>query len=140
MKIYAPVKDATGTWASVRFVKGVGETDDPKLIEWFKAHGYKVPIETNSVEPEVNPVETVENDQLEEVKNENPVFNPNPDESEFVEINKLADESVEQNAPNFDEMSIEDIRTWAKANGLGWQVRNTRNREKLLEVVKANRG
>lgn len=42
MKIYAPVKDATGTWCSVRFHKGVGETDDPRLIEWFKSHGYKI--------------------------------------------------------------------------------------------------
>ena len=40
MKIYAPVKDAWGTWASVRFVDGVGETDDPSLIEWFRRNGY----------------------------------------------------------------------------------------------------
>ena len=35
MKIYAPVKDTNGVYASVRFVNGVGETDDPKLIKWF---------------------------------------------------------------------------------------------------------
>ena len=45
MKIYAPVKDANGVYASVRFVNGVGETNNPHLIEWFKSHGYKVPIE-----------------------------------------------------------------------------------------------
>ena len=28
MKIYAPVKDANGVYASVRFVNGVGETDN----------------------------------------------------------------------------------------------------------------
>ena len=42
MKIYAPVENATGTWASVRFVNGVGETDNPTLIQWFIDHGYKV--------------------------------------------------------------------------------------------------
>ena len=41
MKIYAPVKTANGVYASVRFVDGVGETDNPRLIEWFQTHGYK---------------------------------------------------------------------------------------------------
>lgn len=42
MKIYAPVSDANGVWASVLFVNGVGETNVPHLIEYFKSHGYKV--------------------------------------------------------------------------------------------------
>ena len=48
MKIYAPVKNATGTWCSVRFQNGVGETDNPRLIEWFKRNGYTVE-ETESI-------------------------------------------------------------------------------------------
>ena len=39
MKIYAPVKNTNGVYASVRFVNGVGETDNPRLIEWFKKNG-----------------------------------------------------------------------------------------------------
>ena len=42
MKIYAPVKDVNGMYASVQFVNGVGETDNPHLIEWFKSHGYEI--------------------------------------------------------------------------------------------------
>ena len=42
MKIYSPNKKYTGMSASVPFCGGVGETDDPHLIQWFKDHGYKV--------------------------------------------------------------------------------------------------
>ncbi len=41
MKIYSPNKEYTGISASVSFCSGVGETDDPHLIEWFKDHGYE---------------------------------------------------------------------------------------------------
>lgn len=42
MRIFSPVKDYTGVSASVPFCNGVGETEDPRLIEWFKDHGYEV--------------------------------------------------------------------------------------------------
>lgn len=42
MKIYSPNKEYTGISASVPFCSGVGETDDPHLIAWFRAHGYQV--------------------------------------------------------------------------------------------------
>lgn len=42
MKIYSPNKQYTGISASVTFVNGVGETDSPHLINWFKEHGYTV--------------------------------------------------------------------------------------------------
>lgn len=42
MKIYSPNKDYTGVSASVPFCNGMGETEDPHLIKWFKDHGYKV--------------------------------------------------------------------------------------------------
>ena len=41
-QIIAPNKDYTGESASVIFVKGVGETSDAYLIEWFREHGYTV--------------------------------------------------------------------------------------------------
>lgn len=41
MKIYSPNKEYTGVSASVPFCNGVGETNDPHLIQWFKDHGYK---------------------------------------------------------------------------------------------------
>jgi len=41
-KIIAPNKQYTGVSASVSFANGVGETDKPHLIEWFKDHGYEL--------------------------------------------------------------------------------------------------
>ena len=42
MKIHAPNKEYTGVSASVSFCNGVGETDNPNLIRWFREHGYEV--------------------------------------------------------------------------------------------------
>lgn len=41
-KIYAPNKQYNGISASVAFAKGVGETDNPTLLDWFRNHGYEV--------------------------------------------------------------------------------------------------
>lgn len=53
-QIIAPNKDYNGESASVTFIKGVGETSDAYLIEWFKEHGYTViDDEAAEVQPEV---------------------------------------------------------------------------------------
>lgn len=60
-QIIAPNKDYTGESASVTFVKGVGETSDAYLIEWFKEHGYTIiDDEAAEVQPEVQPVASEE--------------------------------------------------------------------------------
>ena len=41
-KILAANKEYCGVSASVTFVNGVGETNDPHLISWFEKHGYTV--------------------------------------------------------------------------------------------------
>ncbi len=41
-KIKAPNEQYTGISAGVPFVCGVGETDKPELLDWFKEHGYAV--------------------------------------------------------------------------------------------------
>lgn len=41
-KIYAPNKEYTGVSASVPFVNGVGESDNPVLLGWFRDNGYVV--------------------------------------------------------------------------------------------------
>lgn len=104
-KIYAPVKNANGVWASVRFVHGVGETKNPALMEWFRQHGYRVENCDNVnlvIEPQNDQIE-VENDQIE---------------------------------PDFESMTPLELREWAKANGLGGVIKNTRNKEKLLELIR----
>jgi hypothetical protein len=115
MKIYAPVKDFNGVHATVRFVNGVGETDNPRLIEWFRTHGYEVPIEDT---PSVDPLE-VALEQCEE-----PV-------EEEVEMMGYAEKT-----PNFEDMNPNELREWAKANGFGRQIKNIRTKEKLIEILR----
>lgn len=55
-QIIALNKDYNGESASVTFVKGVGETSDAYLIEWFRTHGYTVIDDAAEVQPEVLPV------------------------------------------------------------------------------------
>lgn len=60
-QLIAPNKDYNGESASVTFVRGVGETSDAYLIEWFKEHGYTViDDEATEVPPEVQPVASEE--------------------------------------------------------------------------------
>lgn len=73
-QIIAPNKDYTGESASVTFVKGVGETSDAYLIEWFKEHGYTV-IEDEAAEvpseaPETPETEAEAADADEQVESE----------------------------------------------------------------------
>lgn len=37
--------------------------------------------------------------------------------------------------PTFESMTPNELRDWAKANGLGRKIKNYRNREKLLEII-----
>lgn len=119
MKIYAPVTTANGVYASVRFVNGVGETNNPALIEWFRKHGYRVEdVPKTVVKDAVVPVTDV---------------GKMVDDTEFVEINKLADDS---DKPNFEAMTPIELREWAKANGYAGVIKNIRNKEKLLELIR----
>lgn len=114
MKIYAPVKDFNGLRNNVRFVNGVGETDNPALLDWFRSHGYKVPMSEQTV------VKVEQSADIGKIV----------DDTEFVDINKLADE------PNFEDMTPNELRDWAKANGLGGVIKNTRDKEKLLNLIR----
>ena len=105
MKIYAPVKDANGIYASVLFVNGVGETDNPHLIEWFKNHGYKVEGTT-----------TIAYD------------------AQTWEVG--GNESVEEIEPNFESMTPNDLRDWMREHGYGSRIKNTKSRDKLLEILR----
>lgn len=75
-QIIAPNKDYNGESASVTFVKGVGETSDAYLIEWFKEHGYTViddeAAEVQPVTPEEDPATDVEDEEQAEETQEKP--------------------------------------------------------------------
>ena len=105
MKIYTPIKDVNGIYASVLFVNGVGETDNLALIEWFKNHGYKVE-ESTAISYDTQTWETGENETVEEP------------ELDFVAM-----------TPN-------DLRDWMREHGYGSKIKNIRNKEKLLEILR----
>lgn len=70
-KVIAPNDQYTGLSASVMFVNGVGETDDPHLLEWFESKGYMV--EYSEAEAEQLPQEPEET--------ETPAAEPKPEKS-----------------------------------------------------------
>ena len=89
MKVYAPVKDFNGLRNNVRFVNGVGETDNTQRIEWFRNHGYGVEFE-------------VPNDTL----------------------------------TDFESMTPNDLRDWMREHGYGSKIKNTKSKDKLLEILR----
>ena len=102
MKIYAPVKDFNGLRNNVRFVNGVGETNDLNAIAWFESHGYSVEDVNLIIEPQNEKVEVV-NDEIE---------------------------------PDFDAMTPNELREWGRANGFAGKIKNTRDKEKLLKIIR----
>lgn len=109
MKIYAPNKQANGVYASVMFVDGVGETDNPHLISWFQHHGYELVDESH--------VATVE--------------------KSFEKCDEIIEKLLEKcDEPDFDSMTPNELREWMRSNGYGAKIKNTRNKEKLLEILR----
>lgn len=57
-KVIAPNKEYTGLSAGVAFANGVGETDNPHLLQWFESKGYEVekePEQEHVVQPDPDP-------------------------------------------------------------------------------------
>lgn len=119
MKIFTKVPDFTGIRASVMFVNGQGDTDDPHLINWFKQNGYVVAdgVPTEVKETLGVAANTVEAEQLGDAK-----------------LKKLQDDpNIE--FPHFPSMSVDEIRDWAKKNGLGIKIKNYRDKDKLIGIL-----
>lgn len=118
MKIYAPVENVNGVYASVRFVNSVGETNNPALIHWFKTHGYRVE-DTKRINDEAQLNQILENDEItitDEVITE--------------------DRAVKNGDSDLDNMNPNELREWMKSNGYGSQIKNIRNKEKLLNIIR----
>ena len=90
MIIRTPVKGASGIYANTLFSNGVGRTDNPAAIEYFKSHGYTVEEE----------------------------------------------ESGKDDFPDFDSMTGDEIRAWAQENGYRDKVKNYRNKERLIGIIR----
>lgn len=111
MKIYAPVKDFNGLRNNVRFINGVGETDNAQLIEWFKAKGYMV----ESLRVEQAATVTLDDEST---------------------LSKVLEDVGTATQPDFEAMTPNELRDWMKENGYGSKIKNIRNKEKLLEILR----
>lgn len=133
MKIYAPVKDANGVYASVRFVNGVGETDNPQLIKWFETHGYTIEMSQNSMEKcaemSQKPYEKCDEELL------NFVIASQNDEV-AVENDEIEMMGYSEKQPDFESMTPIELREWATSNGFGSKIKNIRNKAKLIEILR----
>ena len=119
MKIFTKVPDFTGIRASVMFVNGQGDTDDPHLIDWFRKNGYVVADGTPT-----NVKETLG-------------AGVDSDEAEKLGDAKLAKLKNDKNVefPHFPSMTVDEIRAWAKDNGLGIKIKNYRDKDKLIAIL-----
>ena len=116
MKIYAPVKNTNGVYASVNFVNGVGETDNPKLIEWFRSRGYKLSGNFTTTPSPAPPV--------------------NINEQILTELSDTEPEMMGYGEADFDAMTPNELRQWMVEHGYGPKMKNTRKKEKLLEILR----
>lgn len=107
MKIYAPVKDFNGLRNNVRFIDGVGETNDLNALDWFRLHGYSV----------------------EKCEEEHNISVEKCDDSKQMTLDECDLEKFKDMTPN-------ELRDWMRENGYGAQIKNTRSKEKLLEILR----
>jgi hypothetical protein len=132
MWVYAPNEHANGIYATVRFIEGVGMTDDPKLIEWFKNNGYRV-------EEGDYPVKKKEEDKKPSKKakaDEKAVEEPKVEEQE-EEVPMMDVEETVYGIPLTKVllMNDADLKAFAVEHGLGKKVRAIKHREALLKAL-----
>lgn len=121
MKIFTKVPDFTGIRASVMFVNGQGNTDDPKLIEWFKRNGYIV-SDGESTKPE------------DKTKLGAVCADGEAERAGDIKLQELKDDQSVV-FPHFPSMTVDEIRAWAKENGLGIKIKATKDKDKLIRIL-----
>ena len=50
-KVICPNREYNGISATVAFVNGVGETENPRLLDWFREKGYRVEAAEKAATP-----------------------------------------------------------------------------------------
>ena len=137
MKIYTPVKDFNGFRNNVRFVNGVGETDNLETIKWFESHGYTV---EQSVEKVITSVET----SVEKCDEASQKSLEKCDETKSLRVERAATAQLNEvvgdvgtvNQPDFESMTPNELREWMKENGYGLKMKNIRSKDKLIEIIR----
>jgi len=100
-KIYSPNKQYNGISASVAFAKGVGETENPALLDWFKDHGYAVEEEEKKEPSSINEMDV---DQLKAYAEEHKIDIGNSTSANGIlkKINDAEKEAIKDPEPKAD--------------------------------------
>jgi len=107
-KIYSPNKQYSGISASVAFAKGVGETENPTLLEWFRGHGYAVEEEEKKEPSSINEMDV---DQLKAYAEEHKIDIGNSTSLNGI-LKKIADaekETAKDPEPKADEEGKQEV-------------------------------
>lgn len=116
-KVYAPNKAYNGITATVRFLQGEGETDNPKLLKWFEKKGYRVVKEQSHILTDEKKV-----DESVQVSDENAVEQKNNTSS----------------TNEYENMNVEELKEIAKS--LKVKGYSSMLRPQLIEALQAKKG
>lgn len=62
-------------------------------------------------------------------------------DGEVDKILELPNEEVPRtNEPDFESMTPNELRDWMLKNGLGREIKNIRNKEKLIQIIESKKG
>lgn len=120
-KIYAPNKAYNGMSATVRFINGQGETDNPKLLKWFKSRGYKVEAEQEQENIPVTPSTGLNDGNVEKSETENAPVDPK-----------------EQLLAKYEKMNVDTLKALAKEKNI--KGYSAMLRPELIDALLANEG
>lgn len=116
-KVYAPNKAYNGITATVRFLQGEGETDNPKLLKWFEKKGYRVVKEQSYILTDEKKV-----DESVQVLDENAVEQKNNTSS----------------TNEYENMNVDELKEIAK--NLKVKGYSSMLRPELIEALQAKKG
>jgi DNA-binding transcriptional MerR regulator len=137
-KIICPNKQYTGISASVAFANGIGETERPELIKWFKEHGYEVEEikEVKTVEPNSgeNTSTNEENNNAgsspegDSTENDSPEGNSSESDSPEGDSSKGNSAEIELN-----KMTVDELKAYAKEKGI--DIGNSTSQKGILKKI-----
>ncbi|WP_432703368.1 Rho termination factor N-terminal domain-containing protein [Lysinibacillus sphaericus] len=116
-KVYAPNKAYNGITATVRFLQGEGETDNPKLLKWFEKKGYRVVKEQSLILTDEKKI-----DESVQVSDENAVEQKNNTSS----------------TNEYENMNVDELKEIAK--NLKVKGYSSMLRPELIEALQAKKG
>lgn len=108
-KVLAPNKQYNGLSATVMFVNGAGETDNPNLLAWFESKGYEV--QRAEEEQKDIPIEKMTVSQLKDYAKQNNI--------ELGEATKKEDilQAIQQQGQNDEDNQQNDQGDQGQPNG-----------------------